>query len=464
MDVVVITAGSAERCRRWYDCRVRSLDTLRLATGESDPADALSALSDEVVDDLVERLLAEPPRPKEAVGENEVWPVLNARMSTFATGGGSTWFTATGGPAGINLMAAIDPRDQGTGRFPNGVLRALLYCHGLVLEDPLALAADLVNGTDGELRAVSRSAVRAGAASLAEIAPLVDAGVVQTFFRPRETWNRTVLDGAALARSGFVVSENEVWDAFEAAFVDGLGPELQELWRRVRAGDREPPLSLVEQSMAGPDREVVEVFIGVLAELRPSAVVENALSIVSESLMDLAGLGNPFDLLCPTPLFARLALTGDPRDDLRLFELVSIDVPRIDSLLVQDAVAIRNSSEAFAVWRARLSAGLERARADRIEFGSAVDGAGVVSESLADARAGLFGEVERSRTLSSRVRASLLFAAGALGGAVGNSTGGTFASVVGASGGVLGAICELLVQRGDPVPGYLRRHYVVFDR
>jgi hypothetical protein len=68
---------------------------------------------------------------------------------------------------------------------------------------------------------------------------------------------------------------------------------------------------------------MVQVFIQVLADLRPSAVVENALGIVSESLHDLARLGSQFDLLCPTPLFARLALTGDPRHDLRLFELVT---------------------------------------------------------------------------------------------------------------------------------------------
>lgn len=443
---------------------MRSLDALRHTAGEGDAAGALEALTDDVVDELVERLVAEPPGADLPAGTHEVWPILNARMSTFATGGGSTWFTASGGPAGINLMAAIDPRDQGTGRFPNGVLRALLYCHGLVLEDPLAIAAELVSGTVAERRAVARSAVRAAAASIAEIAPLIDAGVVQTYFLPDDARNRSSLDCVALARSGFVAPEAEVWDAFEAAFVDGLGPQLRELWRRIRAGDREPPLSLVEQALSGPDREMVEVFIQVLADLRPSAVVENALGIVSESLHDLARLGSQFDLLCPTPLFARLALTGDPRHDLRLFELISIDVPRIDSLLVQDAVAIREHSEAFAVWRARLSSGLERARAVRTELGPEIDVADVVAEVLADARAGLFGEVERSKVLSTRARASLLFAAGALGGAVGNSTGGVVASAVGAGGGVLAAVCDLFIARGDPLPGYLRRHYVVFDR
>jgi len=56
------------------------------------------------------------------------------------------------------------------------------------------------------------------------------------------------------------------------------------------------------------------------------------------------------------------------------------------------------------------------------------------------------------------------FAAGALGGAVGNSSGGVAAATIGAVGGVLGAILDALISAGDPLPGYLRRHYVVFER
>jgi len=291
---------------------VGSLDLLRETTGEWDAVDAVHALNDASVDELVERLLVHPPGASRPPETHEVWPVLNARMSTFATGGGGTWFTTTSGPAGINLMAALDPRDSGSGRFPNGVLRALLYCHGLVLEDPLAIAADLVVGTEASLRHVARQSVRAAAASLAEIAPLVDAGVVQTFFVEPSKRVDAGAPPIGSARSARVVPDDEIWDAFETAFVDGLGPELRELWMRIRGGDRSPPLELVERAMAGPDREVVEVFINVLSELRPAAVVDNALAIVAESLQDLSRLGGSFDLLCPTPLFARLALTGDP--------------------------------------------------------------------------------------------------------------------------------------------------------
>lgn len=442
-----------------------SLDVLRELTGEDEPTQALVALMNEPrqVDALTERLLAEPPGASAGMGQFELWPVLNARMSTFATGGGSSWFTATAGPAGINLMAAIDPRDSGSGRFPNAVLRALLYCHGLVLEDPLALAADLASGTSGEARQVARQFVLAGAASLVEISPLIDTGVVKTFFFPAAA-RRQIVDPNEVRADRVAEEPDEIWDAFEAAFVDGLTVELQELWRRVRSGDRSPPLELVEAAARNGDPEVVDVFIKVLSELRPSAVIDNALGIIAESLSDLTRVGGSCDLLCPTPLFARLALTGNPLDDMRLRELAHTNVPGLDQLLAEDVVAMRAHSEAFDLWRTRLSLGLERARQLRSEFGTEVDVVAIVAEMLADARDAIFNEVERSRTLSHAVRASLGFVAGAIGGAVANSTGGEVSILTGAAGGVLALVLQSLISAGDPIPGFFQRHYIVFDR
>jgi uncharacterized membrane protein len=125
---------------------------------------------------------------------------------------------------------------------------------------------------------------------------------------------------------------------------------------------------------------------------------------------------------------------------------------------------MRAESEAFDLWRTRLSLGLERARSLRAEFGTEVDVVTVVAEVLADARAAVFHEVERSRTLSSAARASLGFVAGAIAGATSNATGGSASIATGAAGGVLGAILQALIVAGDPVPGFVRRHYVVFDR
>jgi hypothetical protein len=103
-------------------------------------------------------------------------------MGTFSTGGEEPTFTGGPSPAGLDLYAATDPRFTGTGRFPNTVLRALLYCHGLVIEDPLALAAEMYREVPPSDRAVARKAVESAVSSIVEIAPLLDAAVIQTFF------------------------------------------------------------------------------------------------------------------------------------------------------------------------------------------------------------------------------------------------------------------------------------------
>lgn len=121
-----------------------------------------------------------------------VW--LNLRASTFGLGrpAGSN---ASSGSAGVRLGDSIDPRYAGTGDFSNSVLRALQYCQGLFIEDPLVFGADLYQRTNGETRPVARQAVVAGAVSLVEIAPLVITGVVETFF----TGSFTKADAEALA-------------------------------------------------------------------------------------------------------------------------------------------------------------------------------------------------------------------------------------------------------------------------
>ncbi|HEX5403170.1 MAG TPA: hypothetical protein VFX16_12790 [Pseudonocardiaceae bacterium] len=134
--------------------------------------------------DLAEMIIAESASPAlSAPSRTQVWPVVTIRASTFASGG---VYRDSAGPAGLNLNAALNPRLAGTGHFSNGVLRALLYCHGLVVEDPIAAAAEMYLGTRGELRAVARLAVVAATTSVVEIAPLVDADVISTYFTTSE--------------------------------------------------------------------------------------------------------------------------------------------------------------------------------------------------------------------------------------------------------------------------------------
>jgi len=446
-----------------------SLDLVRRAVGAMDGPEVVAGvrrLSEAQVADLAEAVCARLPQPRVVPGEGEAWPLVTARASTFATTSG-TRFSDAPGAAGLNLTAAMDPRFMGSGRFSTSVLQALLYCHGLVIEDPLAMAADLYTTSPAQVRAMARSFITAGTVSLCEVAPLLDTGVVQTFFTPTADLPDISQPRARareeLGRPGASFGTSEVWQAFEASYVDGLSPSLQELWRHIRSGDRHPPLDLVEAGLREDDVRVVETFIEVLSELRPAAVVDNCLDIVLTSVAAQARLGARHDLLCPTPLFAKLLFLGtdDPVHQLRLHELARMNVPGIADLLVEDAVRIRQTSDAFDQWRRSLSVALERAHTLRRQAGQ-VDTTTVVADSIADARASLFRELGGSRSVT--LGGVTSFVAGALGGAVGAATGGAAAVLLGAAGGLIPAVVQAVTDARRRPPGYIRRHYLVFDK
>jgi hypothetical protein len=445
---------------------VRSvLDVVREHTRETDGPSVVDALrrgSDASISSLAERLLATPPAPVRAVPPNEVWPLVNARASLLSRG--AQGLVEGTGPTGLSVMGAMNPREVGRNTFSNGVIRALLYSHGLVIEDPLVLAAELHTTSPALTRSLSRQFVEAAAVSLFEVDSLIDAGVVETFFvgmgdRAEESPAEAEI-AAALANSDI----DELWEAFEAGYVDGLNPALRRLWRRIRAGDRNPPLDLVEKALTETDVEVVKVFIDVVASLRPGAVIDNTLAIVSSAIDDYHRLGSRHDLLCASELFARLLFLGtrDPIAELRVRQLAHTPVPNIGQLDVRDVVAIRQGSDAFATWRARLSLGLERAHRLRDELGAGVDLSGAIDEVLIDAREELRAEARRSAVFGRAGWVS--FVAGALGGAVSGSGGGVSEAARGVAGGTVGAFAQRLLDRGGRPAEAVRRHYVLFQR
>ena len=447
-----------------------TIELLQDEIGESAGPDlvvAVEALSDEQIGDLAERVLAQPIVPRGSPASTEVWPLIGARASTFTAGGSNAGFVETAGAAGINLFAAIDPRSAGTGRFSNSLLRALLYSHGLVVEDPLALACDMYVGTRTEMRGVVRTAIHSAVESLVEVAPLFEAGIVQSFFG-RES------DAAAGDTARFIAAEIDrddssfdvsmIWEAFESDYVAQLHPRLQQVWREIQAGNRSPSLDAIRDA-AQADVEMVSTFIEVVTQIRPRSVVDNAIDVVAEAVADAEALGGRFDLLCPTSLFAKLLFVGDsdPVHALRVRELARVEIPTIENLLVEDVIAIRQTSDAFALWRTRLSLGLERAHALRDQLGPSVDTFELVGEVLTDARSGLFREFERSSTLRARLAEPLQFVAGALGGAAGGVAGGLGGAAVGASAAVLPPVLARFVRGQDAVPTFLRRRYMLFE-
>lgn len=295
------------------------------------------------------------------------------------------------------------------------------------------------------------------------------AEVIHTFFTPSASQDEgtalrdRVLEELDSAGSGFTI--DAVWDAFEATFVEGLQPELAEIWRRVRRGDRHPPLELVEQAVASSDDvTLIETFIDVVAELQPRAIVENAVDVVALTAADIARHGGHHDLLCPSSLYAKLLYTGTdkPLDAVRLDELARIDVPRLDELLVEDVVRIRQESDEFASWRYSLSFGLEKARTLEAELGPGLDKTAVVAEVVGQARRDLYAAARGSRVLSERWGGTLGVVSGAIGGAIGAATGGLEGLVLGATGGALPPLLETITRRSK-TSAFLDRHYLLFE-
>lgn len=203
------------------------------------------------------------------------------------------------------------------------------------------------------------------------------------------------------------------------------------------------------------------VFIDVVASLRPSAVIDNTMAIVTSAREDQRRLGYRHDILCASDLFARLLFVGsaDPAAEPRVRQLAQTPVPNIEQL---DVVAIRQGSEAFATWRSRLSIGLERAHRLREELGPDVDLAAAVDEVMADARERLSIEASRSALLGKAGWVS--FIAGALGGALAGTAGGAGAGTAGgAAGGLLNEALQRSLAR-NPQLDATRRHYLLFKR
>ncbi|GAB3083927.1 hypothetical protein [Pedococcus soli] len=466
--------SALQQCREF--CGTDGPDLARAVEGL--PLDAVDRLAEGIVGEAARVAgQAEQTRPGQADRpENELWPLVNARASMLSRGagaGGMATAVQGAGPSGVNIMAAMSPRDIGGNTFSAGVMRALLYSHGLVLEDPLAMAAELHHLAPRETRPYSQLFVHAALTSLLEIAELLDAGVVETYFVPTDVRRQTRL--AEVMRAGLdegPLSVDDVWDAFEANYIEGLKPSLRELWRRIRSGDRNPDRGITEQA-AREDADMLRIFVDVVSSIRPAAVIDNTVAIVASALEDVGMLRGRADVLCNSRLHAQLLYLGtdDPVVRQRVEELAAVQVPRLDGLAVSDVVKIRRLSDAFEQWRTDLSLGLDRAHTMRAELGDGVEVAPLVAETLRVARRGLTDEAKHLRPQGSGLVA---FAAGALGGAVGGLLDGAMGAAVGGAGSIAASV---VAHAGDAAVGawgsgagskdargVLRRHYVVFDR
>ncbi|MFT4216851.1 MAG: hypothetical protein QM619_06645 [Micropruina sp.] len=430
---------------------------------------AVESLTVGQVDELAERILdtprsaALPARPV-----TEIWPLIPLRASLFFDHLNNESPATDYSPSGIRLSAATDPRVSGTGEFSSGIIRALLYSHGLVIEDPLSHAAEMHLSQHREFREVSRLGISSAVASLSEIAALLDNDIVATFYTGGAELNAAGELGndilTALDAESASYTVQDAWDEFEVEFVSGLSPALQGLWREIRAGNRSPDVAPLRHAVEEGDSVLAETFIDVLRILNPRSIVENAITGTASTIALIQLLGGSSDVLCASPLMGRLLFVGtpDPVQQLRVHEVARTSVPNIDALSPTDLVSIRQSSDALATWRHDLAEALDYAERMRQIGNSPATVQQGVSEMLAEARQQLHKEAERSRVWR---RENLVnFIAGGLGGAGGAVVGGTTAAIAG--GAVSGVVAAFIQAAGQQqhVPGFLDRHYVAFAK
>lgn len=196
---------------------------------------AIDSAPQRQLDELAEEIAALKPTeslPKRPV--TEVWPLIPMRASLFFDRLGDD-VAAGFAPSGIRLSSATDPRLAGTGAFSGGVLRALLYSHGLAIEDPLRHAAGMHLSQPAELRPITRRGLSAAASSLSEIADLLDADVVNLFYTEASEIESAAVTAAtmtdAIETDAHGFSPVDLWNSFESEFISGLSSPLQDAWR-----------------------------------------------------------------------------------------------------------------------------------------------------------------------------------------------------------------------------------------
>lgn len=451
---------------------VTSFDAVREIVGESAGPDLVTAIEgmtldqvDALADEIlnVPRTAALPERPV-----TEIWPLIPLRASLFFDHLNHQSPASGYAPSGVQLSAATDPRSSKSGAFSSGIIRALLYSHGLVIEDPLSHAAEMHISQHHEVREVSRLGLSAAVASLSEIADLLDGDVVNLFYTGGDELLAAGELGdemlGALDGEGTPYSVDDAWDEFEVEFVSGLSAPLQALWKQVRDGNRAPDLDHVQRAVDEGNSQLAETFVDVVQILNPRSIVENAVASTACTVAAIRMLGGTSDVLCASPLMARLLFLGtpDPAEQLRVQEVARTTVPNIGALSPSDLVAIRQASDALAAWRHDLAEALDyadRVRQSGADLQTVQTG---VEEILAHARERLRVEAKQTRVWN---RDNLVsFIAGGLGGAGGATIGGTGAAIAaGAGSGVLAAFIQAVGQRRN-VPRFLDRHYVAFAR
>ena len=421
-----------------------ALDLVRSTIGEPAGPDlvlGVEALPLARLDTLAEELVALPQDPGTLAAKpvTELWPVIPWEASVFfeyLNGSAPTGMADAGlMSGGVNLTAAVDPRLRGSGVFSDGLVRSLLYSHGVAISDPIRHAASTHLSAPSEIRAFSRDSVATAVAAMSEVSDLVDAGIVLTFYL-----GDTVF--------GPALELNTAMHQIVAA-PDSLYPR--------NAVRRE-----TQEDLFGAQDHTGALANAFMESLQETDFASQAIAATAFTLAAVELSGGGLDVLSASKVMGRLLFLGapDPVEELRLSEVANTTVPNLGALSLRDLVEIRASSDALALWREDLARALDFSQRLRERGEDPVRIQQGVEEIVADGRAALHREAARTRMLTPQ--GLLGFVAGALAGASGGVLAGDTKSAVGGAGaGIFASFLTALGTRRQ-VPGFLDRHYVAF--
>lgn len=441
----------------------QSINIIREDIGFDVGPDMLRAIQNlpyEKLEQIIEHVLSADGEDITLPNVTEVWPIITLRSSLFAAGG---LYANIDTPIGVNLMDAWNPRKQGTGQWSDSIMRTLLYSHGMMIEDPLIATFDMFHQMPKETHPLFLDSILAVISSVSEIYPLLDDGIITTFYMSDEELDNTKIISnkilGKLEKQDSPLSSKNVWDEFENNFINGLAsPSLKELWRQIRGGNRTPDIGLVKSAIKEEGAELVEVFIDIVKDINSSAVIASMAEVVASSIAANKAFGGGFDILCQSEMAAKMLFLGtpDPSEEVRVHELGNIDIPNIDGLSPIDAVKLRQDSDALSQWRSDLSIALDGAKRLREKNGYDFDTSLYVNEIMNISHNSLIKQMNKSRVFNTKTLVN--YAIGLLGVLSPDTIDGLLWGI----GGATAATLLQSVAEKERISKYLNRHYLVF--
>lgn len=178
---------------------------------------ALSTISAMEMAKMAEDVISKPLAPHFVPKETEVWPIITQRSHMIRK---SNSIVSINSSVEINLWDALVSQENSKHCLSDPVVQTLLYSHGLIMEDPLAISLDFFLSTTPEDQKIGQESVVAAAAAMSEIHSLIDNGIIYTFYTPNDLYplnDYNALSNGLLSQyADYPSMDSDIWYTFES--------------------------------------------------------------------------------------------------------------------------------------------------------------------------------------------------------------------------------------------------------